>query len=357
VLAGFTLALLVLTARQSRFARELAPVLAVAAALGLQRCAQLVLRRDPAQPSRTWSREVVALGLALVLVLASEPTWRRLRRSAQEAPRAAQAASLYLAQHAHPRAHGSRAGALTDSFSGAFMMWPARVPVVANNLGSKPELSVALSGDEARALAFMTDRDLAWFVPNAEHWVLMQLPPKATRLIVLAEDGRGVINPEFLQRVPLATALLGGGGIPELGVAHLSELMPRFATADALPGLAFFMPSTWVYERVAGAHLHGHAVPRDLIAARIELRASGHPLPYTAWTRADERGDFALRLPLPSSYRSDTLTTAATYAVGVIGSSRAPRQVQVLEAQVRAGTVLELGSLEPTAASLASPLE
>jgi len=225
------------------------------------------------------------------------------------------------------------------------MMWPGRVPVVANNLGGKPELSVALSGDEARALSFMTSRDLAWFVPNAEHWVLMQLQPDAVRLIVLAPDDRGVIDPEFLRRVPLATALLGGGGIPELGVAHLTELMPRYATPDGLPGLAFFLPSTWVYERVPGARLRGLATPNDLVVARIELRASGQRLPYAAWTRADAAGSFVLRLPLPSGYHSDTLTTEASYAIGVAGSRSAPHRVRVLEAQVRAGTELELGAL------------
>jgi hypothetical protein len=335
----------VLTARQSRFARELAPVLAIAAALGLGRCAQLLTARVGLAAVRDRLGRALALGVAVLLVLGAEPTWRRLWPSPKEPARGAQAAGLFLARHAQDRHDGSRAGALTDSISGAFMMWPARVPVVANNVLSHPAVNAALAGDEDHALDFMQERDLGWFVPSTEHWALMQLTPGALRLIVLGPDGRGVLDPRFLQRAPLAVAALGGGGIPQLNVQHLTELMPRFASEDAMPGVAFFLPTAWVYERVAGARVHGRAKPAALVLGRLELHAHGNPLPYTAWTRADQNGAFELRLSLPSGLREGGLVTGAHYAIATASD---PAQVHTLEVPVRAvrsGTLIELAPL------------
>jgi asparagine N-glycosylation enzyme membrane subunit Stt3 len=350
---GFFLAVFfVLTARQSRFARELGPLLVIAVALGVRELADRLLRRTPPRgqagtASERDARPWLAALLGVALAFSPSATRNRIPAAAAEAPVGAQAASLYLADHARPRASGSRAGALTDSFSGAFMMWPARVPVVANNMGDRPQVRAALTGTEQHALAFMAQRDLQWFVPSTNDYALIVLKPAAERLIAADDAGRARLNAHFLQRVPLAISVLGGGGIPEAAVAHLAHLLPRWVSADGMGGLPFFLPAAWVYERVRGAQIHGVTAKAALVVARTELLARGQPLPYAAWVRADERGEFTLTVALPSAYRTDTLATGAAWQVSVLGGRGEAKPVIVRARDVEQGTTLELGVLEP----------
>ena len=341
VLAFFVAVLTILAARQSRFARQLGPLIAVAGALGLAALiAPAFARRGRRLPR--W----VLLGAGLALALGAGPARTRLLAAPTAAPRGAQAASLFLAGQAHPRADGTRAGALTDSISGAFMMWPARVPVVVNNLGDRPEVMRALAGDEREALAFMSERDLEWFVPStATVYTQMVLEPGGVRLVVRGPGGQNVLNTAFLQRVPLATALLGGGGILQGSVPHLRHLLPRWVSADGVDGLPFFLPAAWVYERVPGAVLRGTAAPRATVLAHTRLLARGRPLPYTAYTQADEQGAFALTLPLPNGLEGETLATGANFELSVRDDPAAPRLVTVSEGDVRAGSCIDLGRL------------
>jgi hypothetical protein len=184
--------------------------------------------------------------------------------------------------------------------------------------------------------------------------VQIELAPERLRLVVLDERGLGVIDPRFLQRMPLATAVLGGGGIAELGVPHLRSLLPRYAAPDGLPGLAFHLPSAWVYERVPGARLRGRAEPGTQIVARVQLLAGRHRMPYTAWTRATSDGTFELQLPLPSGYRSAGLSTGGDYALTFVGDGAAPRSLSVSERDVRSGAVIDLDAAE-AAPQVAAP--
>jgi asparagine N-glycosylation enzyme membrane subunit Stt3 len=310
---------LLLALVQQRFVRGLAPLIAIGCALGLH-----ALFFELPTPRL---RRIAPLGFVacvLVLSLGHDAVVRRVLPAAPSVPPAVVGASLYLAQHNPPRAHGPRSGTrrgvLTHWGLGHFMMWPARSGVIANGYlyaagaDGFDLANRALSGDVAGALAVMDARDLGFLVTGAEFFNTVRID-SATRAFATAPDGRGVVNGRFVAQLPLAVTLLAGSAVPPLDVPHAAQLAPRWASADHLSGMAAFVPALWVYERVAGARLTGTAPPGGRVHAQLDLSVRGHALPYVAYADADAGGRFELVLPLSTERSDGTVRTGARWRV------------------------------------------
>jgi hypothetical protein len=149
--------------------------------------------------------------------------------------------------------------------------------------------------------------------------------------------------------------LLAGTGLPRLEVKHLEHLRPRFASPQLVDNLAFPVPSLWVYERVRGAELRGHAPAGTRISARINLHARGFRVPYTAWTSAAPDGSYRLVIPLPSGLADDALGTDPHYTLRV--GDGAPRQISVSERAVLDGEVILIEKAAASSSMRGNPLE
>jgi hypothetical protein len=217
-----------------------------------------------------------------------------------------------------------------------------RRPVVVSGFG--PYLSReafdsverAWRGTEDEMLALMAQRDLGYVVTGAASYLTIPTTDGALPFR-RAPDGRGLLNGAYFRRVPLSPLIVGGSGAPEIGVAHVAHLMPRFASPQTVGGLDVPVPRLWVYERVAGARLTGAAESGRRIVARITLQAPGRGFEYVAWAIAND-GRFTVTIPLPTAFAVGDLTTAASYRV-TIGDSL-PVDLAVPEGAVRSGDTI-----------------
>jgi hypothetical protein len=343
--AGWLLALSLL---QNRFARVLVPVLAIWTALGL--CSvgdELRARVRGVRMQAIVSGSIVVL--ALSLLLGAEPVRARLGERRVE-PGAPQQASLFLRQHNPVRADGTRAGVLTSWAAGHNMVWPGESGVVANgflfHVGRRglEQVQAALGGAEADALQLMRERDLTWLAIGAAYYYGARAGHERIAAIVRrSPGGAGVVNVDFLAHVPLAVSMLGGGGVPQASVPHLAQLTPRWASPQTLPAMAFYLPELWLFERVQGALLSGHAAPGARIVGEIELGTRGHRLPYRAFTDADASGAFVLRVALWNGVLGDQLQTGADWT---LSAEQGPAVRAVIgEADVRSGRRIDVGRL------------
>lgn len=334
---------LALTLVQSRFARPLVPLCAAWTGLGVSAITERVRRWLADRGASTTGRFAglahglvyAALGLVLLTTSGVERRWRLRDAGALDAP---QRASLFLSRHNPPRANGSRPGVLAPWSWGHTMMWPAKTGVVANgflfHIGRETleRSDAALTGTEANALAWMDERDLRWLVIGAQHYDTVGI---AGRRALVASPRGPLVNAEYVARAPLAASMLGGGGFPEVSVAHLEGLCPRWAAP--LPGTragATSLPPLWVFERVAGARLTGQTAPGTRVVARAELFARGVPLPYAAWAQAGTTGQFAIRVPIWNGELGDGVRSGAHYRLELASGEVA---VEVRERDVREG--------------------
>lgn len=337
-------ALTLLTFIQNRFARALAPFLAVNVAIVLQELASRYRKPDTRLAS-------YALPLAVVSVLAvadpqlrvafHPPSFRRLPAHV--------AAALDLRER--PMQPGAE-GVLTPWDLGHAVSVIGNRPVVVNGFG--PYLdpgsftrAESIFRDTPVALdRFMSEGRLGYAVAGAITGPALGRTPSGHGAFERSPDGL-VLDLEFLRERPLGTLLIAGSGVPQAGVPHLSHLLPVFASEQKTPGLSFAIPVLWVYERVSGARMRGIASPGARVVAALEFWENERRHVYRAWGDAAASGEWEIVVPLPTSWQRPTIRTADAYAVAVTDGP--PVAVSVPEAAVRAGEVIDLRSV-PSAA-------
>ena len=338
VYAWVSVALAGLTLLQLRFGRVVAPFIAVAIALALLAGARLLGRFLP------WPRLLGAAPLlaAATVVLAS-PTLRR-QLAVFDPP------DLDGLRHAatdlridRPPRPGARDGVLVPWDYGHTLSTLSGRPVVANGFGSYldaasfADVKAAFLGDEARLVATMDRYDLGWLVAGGSILASQPQPQGVPPAI----GNPGVLNPEYMLRMPLSQLLIAGSGLPAPGLPHLERLMPVFASRSVAGQLGFPLPVVWTYERVAGAVLRGRAAPGTPVVAEIQLVEWGRPHRYRAWADAGADGTWRIRVALPSRFHRPTLRSGPAWTVD-LGERKV--DVEVPEEAVRAGREIAVPS-------------
>jgi hypothetical protein len=149
-----------------------------------------------------------------------------------------------------------------------------------------------------------------------------------------------VLDLAWMASRPLSTLLVAGSGFPSTGIPHLDRLMPRYASAEVVGGLAFALPVAWTFERVEGAVLRGRAAPGARVVVEIPFRERGRPHTWRGWGDASADGSYALRVPVPTGRAWPTLVTGAAALLRVPG--RPDVTLAIPEAAVRSGETLEV---------------
>jgi hypothetical protein len=196
----------------------------------------------------------------------------------------------------------------------------------------------AFVGDEPRVVAVMDRHDLGFLVAGGLVLENHQpVPPGVPRAIGTPPS----LNPEYMRQMPLAQLLIGGSGLPGVGVPHAARLTPIYASRSVAAGLQAPLPVTWVFERVAGAGLHGQALPGSRVVAEISLVEWGRPHRYRAWTDAAADGSWRMDVALPSGFHRSTLHSGDAWTVRRTGMPDVT--VRVPEEAVRRGSTIEVG--------------
>jgi hypothetical protein len=295
-LAWLTGVLVALTIVSARFSRVAVPFIAVVTALSLGAAARLV--------KHSIARRFLPPCAAALLLAAGGAAGAWAGRSRSDASRQLTRPVVGAAREMQirgPPAPGARSGVLVPwDWAHAISVVSGR-PVVANGFGSYMDEAAfqiaerAFLGDEEALLEVMERRDLGYVVGG---FVVLPYVRRGGGDPWRGEPARW--DPAFLERSPLVALLLGGSGIPESSVPHLSRLMPRHASAESATHLATPVPLVWTYERVPGARLAGRAPPWFRVVAEIELRENGRSSTYRAWADAAADGTWSMRVALPS---------------------------------------------------------
>jgi hypothetical protein len=154
----------------------------------------------------------------------------------------------------------------------------------------------------------------------------------------------GTFDSRWLAGTPSAPLLIGGSGVPALGVRHFGRLMPVFATTRTVLGLRSPLPVIWLYEVVAGAEVIGQAPAGARVVLEIPLREHGRPHTWRAFADAGPDGSWRMRVPLPTDLAAPTVTTgpASLRIDGLV-----PIRVLVPEHAVRSGARLLVEQATP----------
>lgn len=296
---GLSTALALLTLLQSRFGRVFVPFLAASAALGLTWLAGRVAGRT----QLAWALPVTA---ALALALVDPRVRATLGIDRDPIPDAATEAAFDLRAR-HP---GRSPGVLAPwDLANAFLVLAGR-PVVATGFGPYPDPAAfedaerAFRVGEEELLPLLERRRVGWLVAGAAN--LFGRVPGRTAQVPFS--GRS-LSPQWLVEVPSSPLLLGGSGIPELGVHHCAHLMPVFASTRTVQGIRGVLPVLWTYEVVRGARLRGRARPGVRVVLEVPLLTRGRRLAWRAFADAGMDGRWTLTVPLPTDLAAPTLST------------------------------------------------
>jgi hypothetical protein len=221
-----------------------------------------------------------------------------------------------------------------------------RRPVVANGFGSY--LDPAGYEEVLRAYA-ISERDLlAWMERRRIGYVLAgmttfygKVPGPGSGTPLTAEGNVGALDAVYMRAVPLSASILGGSGIPDAGVPHLTRLMPRFASLQIAGELPFAVPVLWTFERVRGARIRGRALPGTRVVLEIDLVERGRRHVWRAWTDSGTDGGYEMTVPLPTGLVQPTLVTGPKARIRWgVGE---PAGIVIPETAVRQGGVIEVG--------------
>jgi len=272
---------------------------------------------------RAWLGSALPLCAVVALAVLDPRLQALLRRGSDPVPDATVELGLELGRWpADPAAPGVLA---PWDFGNHALVLGGR-PVVANGFGSYPD---------ARAFE---DAERAFRVGEAE---LLELARTRRVGVVVAGpalpfSGKGV-DAAWLRAVPSAPLLIGGSGVPALGLRHFEHVLPRLASTRAVVGIDRPLPVLWVYELVAGARLEGRAAPGTRVVLEIPLSEHGRAHTWRAFTDAGADGRFALTVPLPTDLTTPTVRTG----VGRLLVGGGPARPQAVpEAAVRAGQLV-----------------
>jgi asparagine N-glycosylation enzyme membrane subunit Stt3 len=326
--AGFlwlAAALAGLTLLQVRFGRVFTPFLAVAAGLAL---AWLAVRLRPAGRWAPLAPLVAALALLDPAVRSSLGTVR------DPVPNG----MLELARELRRHPAGSDPGVLTPWDMANEVLVLAGRPVVVTGFGPYPdpaaywETAKAYTVSEEELLPWLAGRRVGWVVAGAAN--LFGRVRSAEAPIPFT---KGDFDPRWLRETPSAPLLIGGSGVPALGVRHFGRLLPAAASTRIVGGLKRPLPVTWLYEVVAGAELTGQGPPGARVVLEIPLREHGRPHTWRAWADAGPDGRWRMRVALPTDLSTPTIQTGqGALRVG----DRPARSFEVPEATVRAGGII-----------------
>ncbi len=311
-----------LTLLQVRFGRVFTPFLALATGLAL---AWLADRLRPA------GRLAPLAPLVASLVLL-DPTARAAMGIARDpVPNA----MVEAARQLRDRPAGPNPGVLAPWDLANEVLVLADRPVVSTGFGPYPDPAAywetvqAYTVGEEALLPWLAGRRLGWVVAGAAN--LFGRVRSADALIPFAA---GEFDPRWLKGTPSAPLLIGGSGVPALGVRHFSRLMPIFAATRTVVGLKTPLPVIWLYEVVAGAEVTGRAPAGARAVLEIPLREHGRPHTWRAWAEAGPDGRWQMRVPLPTDLAMPTIQTSA----GRLRVGDGPAvPVDIAEATVREG--------------------
>jgi hypothetical protein len=318
-----------LTLQQSRFGRVLAPFLAASAALGI---AWLAARLAPRSRLAPLAPVVLALAVALL-----DPRVRAaLGTEADAEPDAAVEAAFDL----RARPPGFAPGVQAPWDLGDDFLVIAGRPVVATGFGPYPDPAAYWEGvkaftvGEADLLPWLAGRRVGWVVAGAANL----FGRVRVRGASIPFAGRG-FSPTWLREVASAPLLIGGSGVPALGVRHFGHLLPVFASTRTVVGIDGPLPVLWTYEVVPGAQLSGRAAPGARVVLEVPITEHGRRHTWRAFADAGPDGRWTMTIPLPTDLSTTTVTTepGRLRVPGGLGSV-----VQVPEAAVRAGATMEV---------------
>jgi asparagine N-glycosylation enzyme membrane subunit Stt3 len=317
-------ALAALTLLQARFGRVFIPFLAVSAALALAWAGARL-------PWRWRAARHLALAASLT-VAALDP---RVRAAAGPAASDEPDAAVEAAFDLRARTPGPAPGVLAPWDLGNAFLVVGHRPVVATGFGPYPDAAAywesvrAYTVPEAELLPWLAGRRVGWVVAGAANLFGRVTSPGAA----IPFEGRGY-SLAWLKRVPSAPLLVGGSGVPELGIRHFERLRPVFASTRAVKGIDRPPPVLWTYEVVAGARLSGTAPPGARVVLEIPLLEHGRRHTWRAFTDAGEDGGWTLVVPLPTGAATGAITTGpGSLRVG----AGPPAPVRIPEAAVRSG--------------------
>lgn len=321
-----------LTLLQGRFGRVLAPWLGVVGGLALARAAGGLAGRPRAAAA-------LPLAAALLAVLLDP----RVRAALGTAPGGEPSAVVEAALDLRRQPPGAAPGVLAPWDLGNEVLVLGFRPVVSNGFGPYPDpegywRSVeAFAAAEPGLLAWLGERRLGWVVAGAANLFGRVRAPGAP----IPFSGGG-FEPRWLAQVGSAPLLIGGSGVPDLGVRHFERLMPVFASTRAVGGLSAPLPVLWTYQLVEGARVEGRAAPGARVVLEIPLEEHGRPHTWRAFADAGPDGRFTLRVPLPTDLATPTVRTGP----GTLRRPGAPpAPLAVPEAAVREGRVVAAGPI------------
>jgi hypothetical protein len=324
-LLWITAALAGLTLLQGRFGRVFIPFLALASGLAL---AWLAVRLRPDGRLAPFAPLVAALGLfdpavRLGLGTIRDPLPNAMVEAARELRR---------------RPAGPAPGVLTPWDMANEVLTLAGRPVVVTGFGPYPdpaafeEARTAYLVGEAELLPWLAGRRVGWVMAGAAN---LFGRVRSEEALIPFRDGD--FDPRWLQGTPSAPLLIGGSGIPGLGVGHFGRLMPILASTRTVVGLKSPLPVLWLYEVVAGAEVTGRGPPGSRVVLEVPLREQGRPHTWRAWTETGPDGRWRMRVPLPTDLSTPTIqTSAGQLRVG----DGAARPIEITESTVREGGVI-----------------
>jgi hypothetical protein len=326
-----TAAVGVLALHQARFGRVFVAFLAASAALGL---AWLAGRLAP----RGRLASIAPLGVAIALALIDP----RVRAAAAAEDDVLPDAAIEAAFDLRARPAGPAPGVLAPwDLGNAFLVVAGR-PVVATGFGPYPDPAAYWEGvkaytvSEAELLPWLAGRRVGWVVAGAVNLFGRVSIPGAP--IPFAASG---FSPRWLAEVPSAPLLIGGSGVPALGVRHLEHLRPVFASTRTVGGIDGPLPVLWTYEVVPGAQLNGRTAPGERVVLEVPLEEHGRPHTWRAFANAGADGHWSMTVPLPTDLATPTVITR----MGLLRVGGGPAHpIRIAEAAARTGATVDFES-------------
>ena len=323
-------AMAALTALQVRFSRAAVPILSAGGGVALAvLAARLPVRRALARG--------LAPAVALTVLLADPSTWRATADTPLDKSDALVAAAFDLRG---ARTDEPAPGVLAPWDMGHEVNVLGRRPVVANGFGSYVDAAAyeevlrAYALDEASLLAWMERRRVGYVVAGIPTFY-GKVPGPGSGTPLTAEGDQGALDAVYMRAVPLSATILGGSGLPDAGVPHLTRLMPRFASLQTAAELPFAVPVLWTFEAVPGARIRGRAPAGSRVVLEIDLVERGRRHVWRAWTTAGPEGRYELGVPLATGMVQPTLATLPAARLRAGSGPWVP--VEIPEAAVRAG--------------------
>jgi hypothetical protein len=342
--AAVTLAFVLLTLNQNRFGRVGVPLLMIHLAVALAGFAHWRQREaHGAWPVRLFP------AIAVIALVFADPVLRPVDKMIGAFPPEAGAALALREEAGADRSEG----VLTAWDSGHLVAYTSGLPTVTNGFGPYlgealfQEAESVLAAGPAELDAFLARRRLRFVVAGAMASSI-KIVKGAVPFSRVPGARKAVLNLDYMRSFGNAPLVIGGSGIPGIGVRHLEHLLPVFATVQQPPGLEFPLPHVWVYERVAGARLSGTAHPGARVLATLDFEEQGRPHVWRAFADAGPDGRFTLTLPFPSGFRRPALSSAPRWSLRT-GDGPAV-QVDVPERAVRDGVTVPVGALRGVAA-------